>query len=306
MRLLVTGASGLLGLNLSLLAHHAGYDVTGLVHSHALPGAPFDVQQVNLLDIQKTLQVIAEAKPDVIIHCAAIADLSQAQKNQALTQRINVDASGEIAQAAYGWGIPMVHISTDAVFDGKQGGYAEADPPNPLSVYAKSKLAAEHVVSESNPDALVTRVVFYGWSLSGKRSLSEFFYNNLKDGVPVNGFTDTFFCPLYVEDLGEILLEMLAKKLKGLYHVVSPEFISKFDFGVKIAKRFGFEPGLVKPIKMADIKREAPRALNLSLSADKVQDVLNRQLPSIDDGIDSFYRRWEEGYHQKIRNIANE
>lgn len=306
MRLLVTGASGLLGLNISLLAYESGYAVTGLVHSHSLPGAPFDIQQIDLLDTQNTLKAIADSQPDGIIHCAAVADISQAQKTPELTKRINVDASRKIAEGAYDWGIPLIHISTDAVFDGKQGGYTEMDQPNPLSVYAESKREAERLVSEVNPDALIARVVFYGWSLSGKRSLSEFFYNHLKQGIPVNGFTDTFFCPLYVEHLGEILLEMLIKKIKGLYHVVSPEPISKFAFGMKVAERFGFDPGLIKPIKMADIRREAPRALNLSLKADKVQRVLGRELPSIDDGIDCFYRRWKDGYQLKLKNIANE
>lgn len=305
MRLLVTGASGLLGLNLSLLAHNSGYDVTGLVHSHPLPGAPFEVRGVDLLDPKNTTKVIEDSQPDGIIHCAAVADISEAQKNPDLTNRINVDASGKIAEAAYGWGIPLIHISTDAVFDGKEGGYIETDPTNPLSVYAQSKLAAESVVTDLNSDALVARVVFYGWSRSGKRSLSEFFYNNLKEGLSVNGFTDTIFCPLYVEDLSEILLEILAKRLNGLYHVVSPEPISKFDFGMKIANRFGFDPGLIKPIKMADIKREAPRALNLSLKAGKVQNALGRELPSIEEGIDHLYRRWEEGYHLQLRNIAD-
>ena len=305
MRLLITGASGLLGLNLSLLAHKLGNDVVGFVHSHSLQGAPFSVKTVDLLDSAAALKSMEESQPDAIVHCAAIADLHEAEKFPSLTQRLNVDVPEMIAKAAFNWKIPLIHISSDAIFDGKKGEYLETDPPDPLSVYARSKLAGERRVQKSNPDALIARVVFYGWSLSGRRSLSEFFYNHLKDHKPVKGFIDTFFSPLYVEDLGEILLEMMEKQLKGVYHVVSPESLSKYDFGVRIAEKFGFDPGLIEPVKMSEIKREAPRSLNLSLNPGKLQKDLGHNLPSVDDGIDRFYKRWEQDYHHKIQSYSN-
>jgi dTDP-4-dehydrorhamnose reductase len=304
MRLLVTGASGLLGLNLGLLAQHLGYEVVGLVHSHQLQGVPFKIEAVNLLETPKALDAIKGLHPDAIIHCAAIANLHQAEKFPDLAQTLNADVPGELAGAAFDWGVPFLHISTDAIFDGEKGAYVETDPPNPLSVYARSKLAGEHRVQEANPNALIARVVFYGWSLSGNRSLSEFFYNNLKEQVPHKGFIDTFFSPLYVEDLGEVLLEMLDKNLKGVYHVVSPEHLSKYEFGVRIAEKFGFDPNLVQPIKMSEMKREAPRSLKLILDPGKVQKDLGHLLPSVDSGIDRLYQRWQEGYHLKLQRFS--
>lgn len=305
MRLLITGASGLLGLNLSLLAQDLGYEVVGFVNSHPLQSTPFAVRVVDLLDTTCALNALEESKPDGIIHCAALADLGKAERSPSLAQALNVDVPGMISEAASNWNIPLIHISTDAVFDGKMGGYIETDPPNPLSVYARTKLAGERIVQERNPDALIARVVFYGWSLTGKRSLSEFFYNHLKDGQPVKGFIDTLFSPLYVEDLGEILLGMLKKKLTGLYHVVSPECLSKYDFGIRIAERFGFDPGLIEPAKMREMKREAPRSLNLALSPGKLQADLPIRLPSIEDGIDRYYKRWEQGYHLRLQVFSN-
>ena len=305
MRLLITGASGLLGLNLSLLAQNLGYDVMGFVHSHPLQSAPFDVRRVNLLDTQAALSAMDDSQPDAIIHCAALANLGEAERLPSLAHALNVDVPGMIAEAAFDRGIPLIHISTDAVFDGSKGDYIETDPPNPLSVYARTKLAGERIVQEKNPDALIARVVFFGWSLSGKRSLSEFFYNHLKDDQSVKGFIDTFFSPLYVEDLGEILLDVLEKGLHGNYHVVSSESLSKYDFGVRIAKRFGFDPGLIEPVKMNDIRREAPRSLNLTLKPDKLQTNLGYNLPTIEGGIDRFYERWVQGYHRKIQAFSN-
>jgi len=304
MRILVTGASGLLGLNLSLVAAAQGHQVTGLSHSLNLQGVPFNTHQVDFLEMEAALGLIETSRPQAIIHCAAVADLNLAEQQPALARQLNCDVAGRLAQAAAGWGLPFVHISTDAVFDGAAGGYTEQDPTNPLSVYAQTKLEGEQAVMAVYPDAIIARVVFFGWSLSGARSLSEFFFNNLRDGQRVKGFIDTHFSPLYTEDLADALLEMLDAGLRGLYHVVSPENLSKYEFGVRIAQRFGFEPGLVEPVRMHEVKRGAPRSLNLVLSPEKVQAALGHPLPTVDEGIARFYHRWQDKYPQKLRSFA--
>jgi dTDP-4-dehydrorhamnose reductase len=197
-----------------------------------------------------------------------------------------------------------LHISTDAVFDGIKGGYVENDQTNPLSVYACTKLAGEEAVSAANPDSIIARVVFFGWSLSGSRSLSEFFFNHLKAGEPIKGFTDTFFSPLYVEHLAEILLEMVSSDLAGVFHVVSPEKLSKYDFGLRISNKFGFDPGLIEPFRGGEVDRGASRSLNLHLKPDKAQAALGYTFPSVNDGIDGMLLRWQEGYPAFLHNLA--
>ena len=304
MHLLVTGATGLLGLNLSLLAVHQGHRVTGLSKAQELHGQPFRLCQVDLGDTEEALAEIAALEPDAIIHCAAIADLNAAEAHPELAERINGKVPGELAAFSARQGIPFLHVSTDAVFDGEKGRYGEADQVHPLSVYAQTKLAGEHAVLDVNPDACVNRVVFYGWSLSGRRSLSEFFFNELRAGRTVMGFTDALFSPLYVEDLAWILLEMLDERLSGLYHAVSPESCSKYDFGLKIARVFGFDEGLIAPVRMQDLKRGAPRSLNLSLDPSRLQEALGTQFPGVDAGIERLYRRWMDGHPDYLQHLA--
>lgn len=296
MRLLVTGASGLLGLNLSLVAARQGRVVTGLVHSRSLQGVPFEVRQVNLLELDRALAAIEASQPEAIIHCAAIASINAAEQQPELTQKLNAEVPGKLAAAAKMWGLPFVHISSDAVYDGEKGDYRETDQTNPLSVYARSKLAGEQAVRTANPDAIIARTVFYGWSLSGRRSLAEFFFNQLSAGKSMKGFKDTVFCPLYVEDLAQALLEMLDRGLTGVYNVVAPEHLSKYEFGVRIARRFGLDPDLIVPVRAKDENRLAPRSLNLSLKTDKLQAALGYELPGVDAGLERFYDRWVEGY----------
>jgi len=306
MRLLVTGATGLLGLNLCTLALNQGHEVTGLAHSRKLQNNAFDLIQIDLIEHEHALRMIEAAKPEAIIHCAAVANINRAEKAPEMTQKLNVEVPGLLAQATRRWQIPFIHISSDAVFDGKTGGYVESDAPNPLSLYARTKLAAEKGVSDANPNAIIARTVFFGWSLSGQRSLSEFFFNNLKSGNPIQGFSDTFFSPLYVEDLGEILLEMLSEKLTGIFHVTSPQSMSKYEFGLRMASRFGFDPDLIKPIQVRAVDRGASRSLNLTLKPDKIQAALGHSLPTVDEGIDRLYQRYQEDYPAYLQGLAAE
>ena len=301
MRLLVTGASGLLGLNLSLVAARQGVEVTGLVNSRSLQGIPFEVRQANLLETEAALQVIEDSQPDAIIHCAAIASINAAEEQPEMTQKLNGEIPGKLAAAAKGWGVPFVHISTDAVFDGAKGDFRETDPTGPLSIYGRAKLAGEQAVSKANPDAIIARTVFYGWSLSGKRSLAEFFFHNLTAGEPMKGFTDLVFCPLYVEDLAQALLEMIEKRLSGVYHVVAPDHLSKFDFGVRIARKFDLNLDLIEAVQTENMDRGATRSLNLTLNTDKLQQALGHALPGVEAGLARFYDRWAEGYPQTLQ-----
>jgi dTDP-4-dehydrorhamnose reductase len=138
-------------------------------------------------------------------------------------------------------------------------------------------------------------VNFYGFSLSGRRSLAEFFLYNLLEGRQLKGFTDVHFCPLYVGDLVQVLFAMLEKKLHGLYHVVSPECLSKYDFGKRIADKFGLDGSLITPVSVYDGGLLAKRSPNLTLRVDKLL-ATGIQLPGQTAGLDSFYAHYQHGY----------
>ena len=186
-RLLVTGASGLLGFNLAL-RESAHRDVTGITYSQGLIDTPFKTLSVDLTNTEVVNRLFDSIQPEGVIHCAAMANIDTCEKQPYEAERINSEVPGEIARICKKNGIRLVHLSTDAVFDGSRGGYLETDTPNPLSVYARTKLDGEHAVLDANPDAVVARVNFYGWSLTGKRSLAEFFYHNLSAGNHSKGF----------------------------------------------------------------------------------------------------------------------
>ena len=300
MRILVTGASGLLGLNLALQAS-GEHQVTGVIHRQGLRDAPFALVTGDLTEPEMIAPLLEKVQPDVVIHTAAMANIDACESQPALARRINAELPGWLAAACRKQGVKLGHISTDAVFDGARGDYTEEDAPNPLSVYANTKLEGERAVAEVNPDALVARVNFYGWSLNGRRSLAEFFFNHLQAGEPAPGFTDVFFCPLFVNDLGRILLDMLEKGLNGLYHVVSRECLSKYEFGVRLARAFGWDERLVRPTSVVQSGLQARRSPRLTLRCDKLARALGSSLPDQAEGLERFADLYRQGYPARIR-----
>ena len=167
---LVTGVSGLLGLNFALAVDGKKHQVTGVANTTPMLWATFKNVQLELTRSGTVEEMIETHKPDVLIHCAAMANVDACEADPALARQVNAELPGTIAAVCSQRGVRMIHISTDAVFDGQKGNYREVDPPNPLSVYAKTKLDGENAVLANNPDALITRVNFYGWSAAGNRS----------------------------------------------------------------------------------------------------------------------------------------
>ena len=301
MRILVTGASGLLGLNLSLRMIET-HTIIGVDRSK-LAGTPFELVQADLLAPGACSRLIDETHPDAVIHTAANANIDSCETDPDGARHLNTELPGELANACAEHAVQLIHISTDAVFDGtKNGVYTEDDVPNPLSIYAKTKLDGERAVLLVNPAAAVARVNFFGWSLSGTRSLSEFFYNNLSTGKQVNGFTDVWFCTMFVGDLADTLVRMLEKGLSGLYHTVGSEVITKYDFGVRIARQFGYDPGSVIPISVEESSLKAKRSHNLRLSVHKLSTDLDIEIPGVSTGIEKFYTQLQQGYPQKMRS----
>jgi dTDP-4-dehydrorhamnose reductase len=302
MKLLITGASGLLGINLALEARRE-YEVVG-VNRGKLKSAPFQVLNVDLLQ-RNTLDPILDAtQADSLINCAALANLEGCEKYPEQARRLNTDVPGELAKVCGRQGIRFVHISTDAVFDGeKKDSYTEEDEPNPLGTYSQTKLDGEYAVQNANPDAIIARVNFYGWSLNGMRSLGEFFVNNLSAGKPMDGFTDVVFCPMLVNHTAQILLSMLEKGLSGLYHVVGPQAMSKYQFGLEVARKFRLKESQIDPKSVLSSGLTVRRAHNLWLSTHKLSTDLGSSLPKFSTGLDEFYTQYQQGYPQKIRSF---
>jgi len=301
MKLLITGASGLLGINLALEAMRE-HEVIG-VDRGRLQSAPFEVIKTNFFNNHAFDAMLDSAQPNWVINCAALANLDECEKHPDQAKILNVNLARDLAEDCMKRKIKLIHLSTDAVFDGtKQGAYTEEDEPNPQNIYAQTKLEGEQAVRDTYPQAIIARVNFFGWSLSGRRSLAEFFFNNLGEGRNVNGFTDVIFCPMWVTHLSQMLIAMLEHNLSGLYHVVGSQAIDKYRFGLEVARRFGLREDLILPMSVEDSDLTAKRSHNLWMSVHKLSTDFGLEIPDFSTGLDGFYTQFQQGYPQKIRS----
>jgi dTDP-4-dehydrorhamnose reductase len=304
-RLLVTGVSGLLGSNMAVQAADR-YEVFGVMRGgRALPAvnAPFRTLLADLVRPGEVERVLDEVQPEIIIHSAALTHVDQCELHPEEAYAANADLPRRLALAARERGARLLHVSTDAVFDGERGSYTEEDQPNPINIYARTKLAGERFVADANSDALIARVIFYGWSWQGQRSLAEFFFRSLSAGIPVTGFSDVIFCPLLVNDMIEIFLRMVERGLNGLYHVVSAECQTKYGFALMLARQFGFNEQLISPAPYHSAGLKALRSPNLTLSTAKLARALGEELPIQVPAMERFHALYCQGYPQSLRSM---
>jgi dTDP-4-dehydrorhamnose reductase len=266
----ITGAHGLIGNYLVQTAPRfaPGWRVRGLKR------ADFD-----LLDFTAVEREFKKARPQLVIHCAAITLAGEAQKNPALARRVNIDVTRRLAELAAE--IPLVFFSTDIIFDGRKGNYRETDAPNPLHVYGETKTAAEEIVLR-NPRHLVVRTSLNGGvSRSGNRGFNEQLRRSFQEsGQGMTLFTDEFRCPIPAVETARAVWELVAKNCAGIYHVAGAEKLSRWQIGELLVKRW---PEVKTKIQAGSAKDFAgpPRALDTSLDISKVQKALSRPLPGL-------------------------
>jgi dTDP-4-dehydrorhamnose reductase len=300
-RILITGASGLLGINLALIAQMRGFDVTGITLDESIKGTPFELRCLDLTQPGVIQKAIDDIHPDIIINCVALTDVDHCEQIPEDARRVNAQIPEELAMETSNRGIKLMQISTDAVFDGMHGNYLESDPASPQNVYASTKHTGELAVLETDRKALVCRVNFYGWSISGHRSLAEWFFNKFSRGEPVKGFTDAIFSPLLATDLSEILLRLIKIGSCGLFHVVNPQSISKYDFGLALAEHFDFDRSLITPASLMDAGFTAARSPKLNLNAGKLIKELGESPPDQNIEMLRFHKQYLDGYPQRLR-----
>ncbi len=302
-KVLITGASGLLGANLVLDAAQ-GHQVVAVYHRHPIDLAGVEALRADLSRPGVAQRLISAADPDWVVHCAAATNVDACERDPETAFRLNRDMAAYVAEAAWDARARLIHVSTDAVFDGERGGYVEEDDANPATVYGRSKLAGEQAVLQAHPEAAVVRTNIFGWNAQPKRGLAEWFLANLEAGQSCTGFTDVRISPILVNDLGDLMFEMLRRGVGGVFHAGGGECLSKYEMGVRLAKAFGLNPELIRPGSVAQADLVAPRGRRLCLDSGKLAVILGVELPAFEDGLRRFRLQREEGYRERLRALT--
>ncbi len=268
MRILVIGSTGRIGRLLP--AAFKGHAVLGI-------GRP----EVDIRDRASVERAITTADPDAVILASGLADPDFCEDHPGEAYAVNVDGTRNVAEASRGRG--FVFFSTDHVFDGRDGPYAEDGRPNPLNVYGRTKMEAERIVLAVHPGALVVRTTLvYG---TGRDFLSRL----VEARRPVPCWTDHAATYTYGPNLAEAAAELVETARTGIWHVAGADVLNRHEFALKVAARFGLDPSLFVPVPVRRAPPRAPRPLRAGLRTEKARAALRTRLLSTDEGIDRAF-----------------
>jgi dTDP-4-dehydrorhamnose reductase len=272
--MLVTGGSGYLGGWVSRLAATT-WEVTATYATHATPEPGVRWRRLDVRDPEAVTTLVDEIQPDTIVHTAAV---NPGQGDDFLA--VNVTGARTVAAAAASVDAHLIHISTDLVFDGKDGAYTEADPVNPLTAYGSSKARGELEVLASGARATIVRTsLIYGWKPTVARSL-QWMLDTIARGETLRLWSDELRCPIWVESLAAAVVELAGTDPAGFIHVAGAQAISRYEFGVRLLRHHGLDPG-------SAIATPSPpgtnRPLNCTLDISLARHLLRTPLPGVDE-----------------------
>jgi dTDP-4-dehydrorhamnose reductase len=271
-RILVLGASGEVGR--LLLSAFPGHEVRGVRRP-----------EMDLRDGASVERIVAAFDPEAVILAAGLADPDFCEDHPGDAYAVNVDGARRAAEAARGR--HFTHFSTDHVFDGKAGPYAEDDRPDPINVYGRTKLESERIVRTVHPRSLVVRT-----SLVGAPAGRSFLARLLSVRGPVPCWTDQFGTPTWGPNLAEAVAELVLSGRTGIWHVAGTDWMDRYTFALRAARRFELDPALLRPVSIREAPPRAPRPLRAGLRTDRARAELRTKLLSVDESLELAYRSY--------------
>ena len=284
MKILITGSFGLLGRALShVLESNHQIVKTGRIIPKGEKGIKLNIQ--DRLNVKQVVELI---KPELIINLAALTDVDKCENNQNLAREINVGGVINLCDHFRG---KIIQISTDYVFDGKNGPYGENDQVSPISIYGETKLDAEKIIMDSSSNNLVIRTnVLYDYLENTNASFLTWVVKSLENNQTIYVVNDQVNNPTWTFSLADIINILIDRKIGGIFHWGDADFVNRYDFAIKISEKFSLDKSLINPITTDQLKQSAKRPLKSGLINDKIVDLLCIIPPKIEECLDSIIK----------------
>ncbi len=288
MKVLITGTNGFLGQYLCINLANKGFEVIGVSRGDCkiINLQTIKYQAVDVTKKEEIDRIVKDAKPDIIIHNAAMSkpDDCNNDKSECLLQ--NVEATRYLVEAGERIGAYFIYVSTDFVF-GENGPHNESALPSPLNFYGESKWMAEKIVAASGLQSAIMRPVFiYGEVKKGMRS--NFLYwvkNNLENNTAIKVVTDQQRTPTFVNDICDGIITMIEKRVTGAFHLAGKDLVSPYDMAITVAKVLGLNASLIEPVTSETFIEPVIRAKRSGLKIDKARTVLGYNPVSFEEGV---------------------
>lgn len=296
MKILITGSNGLLGQKLLHSISISKNDLHGcdLAESTLVEEIDFNYFKHDLTEPKKTIEKIKLIQPEVIIHTAAMTDVDQCEVDREQCWKINVKATESVLKGAARIQAKLIFISSDYVFNGKNGPYDEDDLPDPIGYYGKSKLAAENIIRGSNIDwAILRTIVLYGTGKTIRSCFVTWLLKKLRAGEKVNIVNDQWGNTTIVDDLCSGIKRVIKLNVSGILHIGGRDFMTRYEFARRIADYFELDGNLITPIPTAQLKQKAPRPYKSGLKINKAERELYTTFRTVEESL-SLYRVQEQ------------
>ncbi len=292
MRILVTGANGLLGQKLvELISTKNDYLIATAKSKLVIDLPRGEYHSLDITNRNEVESVLQTSKPDVIINTAAMTQVDQCETEQEKCWLNNVTAVENLVRASEQKKTRFIQVSTDFIFDGTYGPLDETAKPNPISFYGKSKLAAEEVVQKSDTDwAILRTVLVYGVTKDMSRSnIVLWVKKSLEDGKTINVVNDQWRTPTLAEDLAVGCYLAATKKVKGIYNISGDNMMTPYDIAIKTADFFGLDKSLIKQTDSTQFKQPAARPPKTGFIIDKAKRELGYAPRTFNEGLAIIY-----------------
>lgn len=299
-KILITGVSGQLGSNIAYLMYSQckdrSTDILG-TYNERIAWSNY----IKTISMNSFLNSDLDYHPDLIIHCAALANIDICEIYPDLALKSNVILTEKICKLFPS--STIVYISTDNVYSGGPHIFSESDPTVSRNNYGRTKLLGEKIVEQNSDNHIIVRTNIYGWdNRTNTNSFLERIIQNFKNNIDNNLFYDVFYCPISINLLSEIILKCLRLDIGGTYNIVGP-CISKLRFGSLICQLFGYSNKKINPISMDDIVLDAPRPKILNLSNKKIANIYPQISMSTYDQINNMRSIYKSGYKDRLSNF---
>jgi dTDP-4-dehydrorhamnose reductase len=280
-RALVIGGSGQVGGALMQALRARGHEATGTYGQHPTDG----LVQLDILDAAAVSRAIDGARPDWVLFPAGLTFVDYCEEHPDEAFAINRDAPLAAARVSAAAGAGFVFYSTEYVFDGERGPYAESDAARPLSVYGRSKWEAERAILAEAARAVVIRTtVVYGPDRQEKNFVYQLI-RNCRNGQPMRIPSDQISSPTLNIDLARATVELCERDLRGVYHLAGDDVLDRFAFAQIACTTFGLDPSKLTPVTTASLRQKAVRPLKAGLLVSKAQRELATPLRPAEAGL---------------------
>jgi dTDP-4-dehydrorhamnose reductase len=278
MKVLIIGASGQVGGALASLCVRRRLDVYGTSRR----GQGF--LYLDLTDPASVAGAFRTAAPGLVFLCSAMTNVDGCEREPELARRVNAEGPALVAEECRKAGARLVYFSTECVFDGAAGPYGEDEPPCPVSVYGRTKLEGERAAL-ALPGALALRTtVVYSHNPASRNFIMQL-ASNSRSGAKMRVPSDQFSTPTYAPELAAASLDLAGTDASGIYNVVGPDWMNRYDFALKACAAFGFDPAFLEPKLTSELGQLAARPLKAGLKTEKFEARLGRRLAGVEESL---------------------